>query len=99
MKSVTITINARTMETFGTGTLKGMVINALGKDKFDDLEQVKIDFEQTSLAWRREHGGPENWIMPEFAIPCLLEDMLDLRDVYGLKVTVSTITPSSHFGR
>lgn len=70
-----IVINEQFLETCATGTLMSHALK-LGVREFDRLVLV---FPQTTLGWRRNHGGPRALVVLEFVIPCLIQDVLSLR--------------------
>jgi hypothetical protein len=76
-----IQISKDQFERMGSGSLVGKVA-----EKFPPSE-VTIKFEQTSLNWRKSHGGPEEIIIPEYLPMCLCGDIVDLiRLGYKLKI-------------
>lgn len=75
-----VIVNQKFLETFGTRSLSGQLKNW-------PADEVELVFPQTSLSWRQDHNGPDNWIMPEYSIPCLIEDILSLISK-GVKVSV-----------
>ena len=52
---------------------------------------VVLIFPQATLGWCREHDGPPPWIVNEYTIRCLMEDVLKLRD-WGVDVKLETVT-------
>jgi len=92
---ITIKINKRFLETCGTGTLFGEVTYkqyepySLIKDLLGQEEDknVLIQFEQTSLEYRRKNKGPKLYIMPEYAVMCFTQDIVELISRgYNIKV-------------
>jgi hypothetical protein len=80
-------VDERYLSTFATGTLIGGLLTQLGQ-----LPKVLVlEFLQTSYGWRERHGGPASWAMNEFVIPCLMADVIKLRD-YGVIVEIITTT-------
>jgi len=77
MSEKIIRINQRFLESCGTGTLTGTVLK--DDEPLASITKVVLEFEQTSLGWRQAHGGPDSWIMPEYTIGCLIEDVLRLQ--------------------
>lgn len=47
---------------------------------------VRLVFPQTSLSWRRDHGGPDVWMMPEYTLPELLRCVQFLAKNFGVEV-------------
>jgi len=85
MKTAQITLDQKFLEVLGTGSLIGRL--AVDYD-LAQLTEVELRFPQTTLEWRRKHGGPDSYIIPEFAIACLLEDVLNLLR-RGVQISVS----------
>lgn len=88
-----IYITKEVMETMGSGSLTGLLVHKLSNLGLDYsiLSEVVLVFKQTSLEWRRNNGGPDQWIMPEFSIMCLLEGVMWLNK-QGIRVTVEEET-------
>ncbi len=85
-----VKITKKMLETAATGTLTYWVcFNKDQKSMHSQEEPVEVLFEETSLTWRSEHGGPDTVINNEFLIPCLMQDLLHLVST-GWKITVGT---------
>ncbi|MCI0564032.1 MAG: hypothetical protein MN733_36615 [Nitrososphaera sp.] len=71
-------VSQKFLETVGTATLFGSLLD---DGKLPD--EVVLVFQQTTLGWKQAHGGPDNYIVCEHVIPCLLDDVVKLieRDV------------------
>ena len=69
-----VEITKEFLETCGTASLQGLLLNK----GITGPCNIFLRFKQTSYAWRQENGGPELYIMPEFAPYCLLESVLRL---------------------
>jgi len=65
-----ITIENDQLEVTGTGTLIGVLPDIAS------VKEVVLTFPQTSLNWRQRHGGPALLVVPEYAIPCIIESIL-----------------------
>lgn len=83
-----VRVDQKMLETFGTRSLVGKV-----NDHLQDLQalpnELVLEFPQTSLGWRQQHGGPDQVIMNEYVLPCFIEDILWMAE-HGVKVSVST---------
>ena len=88
-QKVRIEITEKFMELCGTSTLIGTITNLRPMEAFASLKELVLAFPQTSLRWREEHKGPAEHIAPEYALPCLLQDILRLQE-WGVKVEVET---------
>ena len=71
-------ITSSFMETCGSNTLYGSMIDDLVKPHKPEETKVTLMFHQTSYQWRKDNGGPDSWIMPEFAVMCLVKDVIHL---------------------
>jgi hypothetical protein len=77
-----IKISKKALETFGSNSLEGHIMN-----EFNELpKELRIEFEQTSIGWRREHGGPDSIIIPEFVPMVLCESILYLSQYCRLEI-------------
>jgi hypothetical protein len=63
-----------------TASLIGLVME-------DGVTELEITFLQSSLSWREKNGGPNEWIILEYNVPCLLADVVKLVE-RGVKVTI-----------
>lgn len=86
----TIRINEKVLETTGTGSLIGRLAIQHKDVEISKLEEVILEFEQTSLRWRQNHGGPALWVSPEYAFMCFVEDLLWFHE-HGVKVSVKEV--------
>ncbi len=84
-----VEVTEKFLETFGAGTLVGTL--AQRKKDFTVPATVILVFPQATLGWCREHGGPPQWIVNEYTIRCMLEDVLKLRE-WGVDVKLETVT-------
>jgi hypothetical protein len=89
-----IEVTEKFLETFGTGTLMGVLAKLF---QFGIPRTVKLVFPQATIGWCRAHNGPPQWIVNEYTIRCLLDDVLKLREL-GVDVSLETETrdPPSH---
>jgi hypothetical protein len=76
----TIRISKKELETAGGHFLWGLIGNKVmsGEWKEPFPTEIRFEFEQTSLAWRQEHGGPEILFMLEYLPWCLCDDVATL---------------------
>jgi len=77
----TVVLNGDVIERMATGSLVGKIPSV------DGLKKLVLLFEETSLSWRQRHGGPNMWIVPEYTIACIIDDILWLQ---GHGVVVET---------
>lgn len=75
-----ITIDEDKLQRLGSASLIGMVAE-------DGLKELEIIFPQTSIDWRARNGGPEEWIVNEYNVPCLIEDVVWFME-NGVKVKI-----------
>lgn len=76
-------------ETCGDASLEGALLNS---GLLDPSKEIVLRFRQTSYAWRKENGGPETWLMPEFAPFSFVTSVLNLiRQGYKIKVEFFTV--------
>jgi hypothetical protein len=78
-----VKITKKQLETFASGSLIGTLMGA----KVDFSRPIKILFEQTSLAWRIKHGGPELMALYEYTVMCIAIDIVKLSQM-GAKVEI-----------
>lgn len=78
-----VAITKAFLETCGTSSLEGLLLAG----GILEPEPVTLCFHQTSYAWRKEHGGPDIYLMPEFAPYCLIDSVLKLT-AKGFKITL-----------
>jgi len=70
-----ISIGQDQFETTGTATLIGVLSHACNHE-LTNVKKVVLSFPQTSLGWREKHGGPDILAVPEYAVPCMISDVL-----------------------
>lgn len=87
MKKKEIVVSETFLETFGTGTLIGSSLD----DEYGLPDELALVFPQTSLRFRETNGGPLMLVVTEYAIQCLVADVLSLRE-RGVAVTVEERT-------
>ena len=87
MKKKEIVVSETFLETFGTGTLIGSSLD----DEYGLPDELVLVFPQTSLRFRETNGGPLMLVVTEYAIQCLVADVLSLRE-RGVAVTVEERT-------
>jgi len=87
--NIAVEISSAFLETCGDSTLLGFLARA--NVPLATLKKVRLVFPQTSASWKKSNGGPLPYIMPEYAIPCLLRDILHLQSL-GIQVEVGKVT-------
>lgn len=90
MKQVVIQIDKQFMETCGSNTLTGTLIHKFGPATVAEMEELILQFPQTPMSWRRVNGGADHWIMPEYSVMCLVDDIIHLKE-RGIKVVVQEV--------
>ena len=89
---IQIKISHKDLETIGTGSLTGKLTQlsteSLPLTKIIK-EEIQFLFQDSSREWKIKNG-PENIVIPEYVIPCIMEDILGLINQHGAKVSVST---------
>lgn len=74
-------------ETYGQGTLLGALMNKAGPDVArTDIKEVHLVFHYSSLEWKRDNGGPHQFITNEHMPFCFLADILQLVNK-GVRIT------------
>jgi hypothetical protein len=81
-----IEVTEQFLETFGTGTLLGTLLKNGGVPSL-----VVLVFPQASLSWCQAHNGPHQYIVNDYAIRCLLDDVLRLQE-FGATVRLESVT-------
>lgn len=81
---VRIIVDESFLQTCGDSSLLGAIVMGVGD--LSKLTEVCLVFPLTSNSWRQENGGPRHFVLPEFAVSSLLDDVLKLQGM-GLKVT------------
>ncbi|MCI0564857.1 MAG: hypothetical protein MN733_40845 [Nitrososphaera sp.] len=93
MYDETITLDNSFMETCGSNTLSGLLLkqyhDRTGHFPSDHPATLTLRIPQTSYSYRDQTNGPDIWIMPEYAIHCLLENILSLQ-ARGVKIVIET---------
>lgn len=90
MKQLVILIDQQFMETCGSNTLVGTLVNKFGPTAAAEVDELIIQFPQTPMSWRRVNGGADNWIMPEYSVMCLVNDIIHLKE-RGVKVVIQEV--------
>jgi hypothetical protein len=82
----TVKIPREFLATFGSSCLTGLCF----QKGFDFKDDLRIEFEQSSIEYRQAHG-PDEIIIPEFVPMCLAEDLLSLAK-RGFKIKIGEYT-------
>ena len=95
MKTIEIVLSPTTLETIGDHSITGMIGNKCVENGIEKPEQIIIKFHSTTIEWRKTHGGPEHYIIPEYAIPAILKDVIHWI-AYGVQIIIdeSLVNPS-----
>lgn len=87
MISKTLYFDQTRLETIGTGSILGLLLEQWQEGKLPN--KVVLEFPQSSLEKRRKTGGPEALLVWEYTIPCILKDVLRLIEM-GILVEIVT---------
>lgn len=74
MKAKMLTLTEEKLARMATGSLYAMAL----MEDYSLPDKLILTFPQSTRQWREQNGGPAHLIIPEFLIPCLLEDVLKL---------------------
>jgi hypothetical protein len=91
-QKVTLTVDLHTqkdLERMATRSLIGRLVTEHPDLVLDveHVEKVIINFQETTTAWKYDHGGPSEIILPEHLPCCLCEDIILLMK-RGIEVEV-----------
>jgi len=67
-------ISKEDLAKMGSNSLIGM----LAKEGYTFSTDLRIEFEETSTEWKKQHGGPDEIIIPEYVPGCLVRDIITL---------------------
>lgn len=65
-----IVVGGDQLARWATGSLLGNI------PSISTLKKLVLVFSETSLLWRQRHGGPDAWVIPEYTVKCLIDDVL-----------------------
>jgi hypothetical protein len=85
-----ISVSQEQYEVTAYATLVGVLADACGRS-FANVRRVILSFPQTSLSWRTRHGGPDILAIPEYTVPCMIQDVLWFSR-HGIEVDVEQPT-------
>lgn len=83
----TIELTKEFFETCGANSIEGRLVD----EGATEPQPIKLRMKQTSFAWRQEHGGPDIYMIPEFAPLCLMDSVLRLT-ARGYKIELEWYT-------
>jgi hypothetical protein len=84
----TIRISKKDLETVGSHFLWGLIANKMVSGEWKEMpKEVRFEFEQTSLTWRADNGGPEVIGLIEYVPMCLCDDVASLC-ARGIKIEI-----------
>lgn len=86
MRIIEIEIDEKFLELCGTGTLMGNLLSRYPEAIPEGVE-IHLVFLQTSLGYRRVHGGPQVYLIPEYTVWCFTDDLVRLQEM-GYKVVI-----------
>jgi len=84
MTEVRLELNEDRLSRMASASLIGMTVS-------DDTKKVTLVFPETSLRWREQHGGPAIYLLPEYVVACLLEDIVWMMK-RGIEIVIETTT-------
>ena len=84
MIEVRLELDEDQLSRMASASLIGLTVSA-------DTKKVTLVFPQTSLRWREQHGGPAIYLLPEYVVACLLEDIVRMTK-RGIEVVIETPT-------
>ena len=84
----TFRISKKDLETVGGNYLWGMLANYMLENKLKDFpEEVRFEFEQSSMSWKSNHNGPDSIVITEHVPMCLCADIASLSEK-GIKIQI-----------
>jgi hypothetical protein len=88
MSKVTVRLDEETLQGVGSASITGRVVTEMSHTGFPD--EIVLEFPQSSSRWRRENSGPNQIILNEYNVMCLVEDLLSIVG-HGVKVSVREV--------
>lgn len=76
-KTLDITIDEGFLQSCATASLSGALVKANGWQALQRETPIRLIFPQRCLT-RCQKDGPREWIVMEYSVPCLLQDILTL---------------------
>lgn len=86
-----IQISKKDLEGIGSAYLFGRIAKHFNMVIPKDAV-IRFEFEQSSLDYRRDHGGPDEIILTEYAPMCLCEDIINLMK-QGYNIEIGEYSP------
>lgn len=86
MNTNVLHISKKEMESFGSLTLEGMI----GSRGWTPDVPIELEFEETSLSERRQRGGAEEILVPEYFPASLVRSMLNLQKM-GFQIMLKEV--------
>jgi hypothetical protein len=88
VKEYEIHLTKERIETMGDHSLEGELFEIDGFPGPNKEEvELTLKFDQSSIQWRQQNGGPDLYIFPEYTIPCLMESVINLT-LRGVKINI-----------
>lgn len=90
---VKIEVSEKFLETVGNYTLSGALAKLQEPVSVPSKEwaPVVLVFPESTTRWREKNGNPYQYIVNEYTIRCLIEDILWLQS-QGVKISVEVLT-------
>jgi hypothetical protein len=87
MEKVKVLIDEEKLRGLGTASLIGTISVMTNGAPLTELKEVVLVFPQTTMGWKSKNKEPEEFIIYEHNVPCLLQDVVSLLS-RGTKVSV-----------
>ena len=85
---ITIRLDEELLQGVGSSSITGRVVTEMSYKGLPD--EIVLEFPQSSTRWREENGGPNQIILNEYNVLCLIEDLLSLIG-HGVKISVQEV--------
>ena len=76
MSVVELHLNEELLAKIASGSLVGLVLNESGGRVLAD--KVRLMFHNTTMTYKKKHGGPKIYLMPEHVPACLAMGIVEL---------------------
>lgn len=92
MSSITLRLDEKGLQSLATASITGRVMTMNNNNL---PNEIVLEFPQTSLSWREKNGGPNEIILYEYNILCLVENLVSLIGE-GVKISVREVIEDPH---
>lgn len=76
MTTHTVTIDEKFLYSFGSNSLIGFLLNIDETKSLFEISEVILKFPQSSRRYCEKNKGPHEYIVSDYAIPLLIEDLI-----------------------